>query len=92
MEGWERKLKDGNYERGDKSYREEDLLGQKGLTDATFDWLEDDAKPHPNRLDVSLTEFRVILAIFQSVVERAPVYLPSEPPEGLLDALRTALS
>ncbi len=92
MNAWERKLKGGDYERGEKSYGEEDLLGQQGLTEATFDWLEDDSKPHPNRLDVSLTEFSVILAIFQSVVERAPVYFPTEPPDGLLDALRTALS
>jgi predicted dehydrogenase len=92
MNFWERKLKGSDYEHGEKSYGEEDLLGQAGLTEATFDWLEDDDKPHPNRLDVSLTEFSVILAIFQSAVERAPVYLPTEPPDGLLDALRTALS
>jgi predicted dehydrogenase len=92
MNFWERKLKDGDYESGDKSYGEEDLLGQKGLTEATFDWLEDENKPHPNRLDVSLTEFSVILAIFESVVKRAPVYFPTEPPDGLLEALRAALS
>lgn len=92
MNFWERKLKDGDYECGEKSYGEEDLLGQKGLTEATFDWLEDDSKMHPNRLDVSLTEFSVILAIFESVVKHAPVYFPTDPPEGLLDALREALS
>jgi len=92
MNFWERKLKDGDHESGDKSYGEEDLLGQKGLTEATFDWLEDESKPHPNRLDVSLTEFSVILAIFESVVKRAPVYFPTEPPDGLLEALRAALS
>lgn len=92
MNFWERKLKDNKYECGEKSYGEEDLLGQKGLTEATFDWLEDEAKPHPNRLDVSLTEFSVILAIFESVVKRAPVDLPTEPPDGLLEALRAALS
>ena len=92
MEGWERKTKDGEYEEGSKGYHEEDLLGQKGLTEATFDWVEDEDKLHPNRLDVSLTEFSVILAIFESVVNRAPVYFPTDPPDGLLGALRTALS
>ena len=38
------------------------------------------------------TEFSVILAIFESVVNRAPVYFPTDPPDGLLGALRTALS
>jgi len=92
MEGWEKKTKDGSYERGTKSYGEEDLLGQKGLTEATYDWLEDESKLHPNRLDVSLTEFGVILGIFQSVIDHAPVYFPNEFPEGLLESLKTALS
>ena len=92
MNAWERKLKDGEYESGEKSYGEEDVLGQQGLTEATFDWLEDESKLHPNRLDVSLTEFGVILGIFQSVVERAPVSFPNDLPDGLLEALRTALS
>ena len=92
MEAWERKTKDGTYEKGSKSYRDEDLLGQKGLTEATFDWLEDESKLHPNRLEISLMEFGVILGIFQSVVDRAPIYYPFEPQEGLLGALKTALS
>jgi hypothetical protein len=92
MEGWEKKTRDGSYERGEKSYREEDLLGQAGLTDATFEWLEDDSKPHPNRLSISRMEFSVILGIFQSVVTRAPIYYPFDPQDGLLDALHEALS
>ena len=92
MNAWERNLKDGDYEYGEKSYGEEDVLGQQGLTEATFDWLEDEDKLHPTRLDISLTEFGVILGIFQSVVERAPVSFPSELPDGLLESLRKALS
>lgn len=68
------------------------LLIEQGLTEATFDWLEDESKPHPNRLEVSLTEFGVILGLFQSVVDRAPVYFPNDPPDNLLEALRTSLS
>ena len=92
MNAWERNLKDGDYEYGEKSYGEEDVLGQQGLTEATFDWLEDEDKLHPTRLDISLTEFQVILGIFQSVVERAPVSFPGELPDGLLESLRKALS
>ncbi|MBD3182821.1 hypothetical protein GF312_11060 [Candidatus Poribacteria bacterium] len=92
MEAWEKKTKDGTYEKGAKSYRDQDLLGQAGLTDAAFDWLEDDSKVHPNNLETSLKEFSVILGIFQSVVNRAPVYLPTDPPDGVLQALKDALS
>jgi len=102
MEAWERKTlcfgyrvaqeRDAGYERGTKSYGEEDLLGQTGLTEAVFDWLDDESKQHPTRLDISLMEFSVILAIFQSVVKRAPVYFPFDPPDNLLEELRTALS
>lgn len=91
MEGWEKKLKDGSYERGEKSYAEEDLLGQKGLTEALYDWLEDENKVHPNCLDNSLLEFSMILALFQSVVQRKPVYFPFEPPDDILGQLRVAL-
>ncbi|MGQ9607987.1 MAG: Gfo/Idh/MocA family protein [bacterium] len=90
MEGWEKKIE--KYECGSKSYAEEDLLGQKGLTEAVFDWLEDDNKRHPNRLDISLMEFSVILAIFESVVKRAPVYFPTDPPDDILQQLKIALS
>jgi len=92
MEGWEKKTKDGSYEKGAKSYGEEDVLGQKGLTEAAYDWLEDEAKLHPNRLEISLMEFSVILAIFESVVKRAPVYFPNDPPDDILQQLRAALS
>lgn len=91
MEGWERKTRDGSYEKGTKSYAEEDLLGQKGLTEAVFDWLEDDSKLHPNRLDVSLTQFSVILALFLSVINKAPVTLPFDPPDDLLQRLKIVL-
>lgn len=90
MEGWEKKIE--KYECGSKSYAEEDLLGQKGLTEAVFDWLEDDNKRHPNKLDISLMEFSVILAIFQSVVKRAPIYFPTDPPDDILQQLKIALS
>jgi len=92
MEGWEKKTKDGSYEKGSKSYGEEDVLGQKGLTEALFDWLEDESKLHPNRLDISLMEFSMILAIFQSVVKKAPVYFPFVPDDDVLKQLHKTLS
>ena len=82
---WERTGPDGKVERGEHEYREEDVLGQASLTNAMFDWLEDDAKPSPTNLKTSLDEWLVILAGYLSTVEARPVELPFDPPDDLLD-------
>jgi hypothetical protein len=76
----------------DGSYGEEDVLGQAGLTNAVYDWLEDESKLHPNRLEISLMEFNTILAIFQSAVSRKMVQFPYDPPDDILNQLQKALS
>jgi predicted dehydrogenase len=91
MEAWERLTLDGGYERGTYRYHEEDLLGQRALTEAVFDWLEDDARVHLNNLATSLAEFEVILALFASGLRRAPVTLPFAPEADLLPELRRTL-
>ncbi len=88
MNAWEKSLPDGTVEQGKKEYREEDVLGQAGLTNAMFDWLEDDAKVHPNNLATSLDEWLVILAGYLSTVEARPVDLPFDPPDDLLDQFK----
>ena len=60
---------------------------QGGLTEAMFDWLEDEAKVHPTHLDQSLAEFNLLLGIYQSALTHAPVELPFDPPDGLLNSL-----
>ncbi|MBU0608815.1 MAG: hypothetical protein KKI08_13085, partial [Armatimonadetes bacterium] len=69
-------------------YREEDVPGQAGLTNAMFDWLEDDNKPSPTNLSTSLDEWLVILAGYLSTVEARPVDLPFDPPDDLLDQFK----
>ena len=91
MESWEAHTLAGGYRAGTKSYGAEDVLGQAAMTDAIFDWLEDDSKPHPNRLEVSLAESNTVLGLFQSALDRRAVALPFEPNEQLLDALRARL-
>ena len=88
MQGWEKSLPDGRVEKGEHEYREEDVLGQAGLTNAVFDWLEHD-QPCPTSLKTSLDEWLVILAGYQSTVEARPVDLPFEPPRDLLDQFKT---
>ena len=89
MQGWERSTPNGEVERGAHEYREQDILGQAGLTNAMFDWLEDDNKPCPTNLKTSLDEWLVILAGYLSTVEARPVDLPFEPPPDLLDRFKS---
>jgi predicted dehydrogenase len=92
MEAWERLTLDGGCEHGRHTYAEEDLLGQAALTEAVCDWLDDDARPHPNHLATSLAELNVLLALYASALRRAPVALPFSPEKDLLPALRETLS
>jgi predicted dehydrogenase len=91
MVGWEKFTQEGGYESGEHGYGEQDVLGQAGLTDAAFEWFEDDNKPHPTRLEHSLTQFNIILGAYVSALENRPVDLPIEPPDGLMDALKAKL-
>jgi predicted dehydrogenase len=58
----------GRVERGSHEYGAEDVLGQAALTEAMFDWLEDDRAVHPLNLDVSLQDFAVMLHIYESAL------------------------
>lgn len=91
MGGWERNLKGGQYESGSHEYGAEDQLGQAGLTEAAFDWLLDENKPHPTRLERSLDQFNAILGIYVSALNHQPVGLPFDPPDGLLATLKQRL-
>lgn len=91
MHGWERSTPEGGYESGSHNYGEEDVLGQARLTDAAFDWVKDENNLHPTRLELSLVQFNIILGIYVSALNNVPVSLPFEPPDGLLDALKSRL-
>jgi hypothetical protein len=91
MESWELFTPERGYQSGEKSYWAEDPLGQAAMTDAVFEWLEDAAKPHPNRFEVSLAESNTVLGLYQSALERKAVPLPFEPAYSLLDGLRASL-
>ena len=91
MNSWELYTAEQGYQSGRKEYRDEDILGQAAMTDAVFEWLEDEAKVHPNCLDVSLAESNTVLGLYQSALRHAVVDLPFEPKEGLLAALQARL-
>ncbi|HOJ20457.1 MAG TPA: Gfo/Idh/MocA family oxidoreductase [Armatimonadota bacterium] len=88
MDAWERSLPDGTVESQTHVYREEDIIGQAGLTNALFDWLDDPARVHPNNLATSLDEWLVILAGYASTVEARAIELPFDPPADLLDQFK----
>lgn len=89
--GWERFTPKGGYESGEHDYWKEDMKAQARLTDAAFDWLRDEKKVHPNRLECALTQFRIILGIYLSALQMHPVHFPFDIPEGQMDSLKARL-
>ena len=61
------------------------------LTEAVFDWLDDESNVHPTHLKQSLAEFNLLLGIYYSGVTNEIIDLPFEPPDGLIDILREKL-
>jgi predicted dehydrogenase len=92
MHGWERTSPDGGLDKGTHNYPDEDILGQAGLTEAVFDWLEDETADHPTSLDASLVQFNVILGIYMSALKRVPMALPVDAEPRLIDALKAGLA
>lgn len=84
MHSWEKGI-GGRVERGEHVYREVDDVGQVNLTNAVFDWIEDDAAVAPTNLAVSLDEWLVLLACYASTVHKTPIEFPFEPEEDLLE-------
>lgn len=91
MGGWERLTPERGYEYGSHDYTTEDDAAQARLTEACFDWLEDDGAAHPTRLERNLAQFNAILGLYHSALTHAPVELPCAPPDGLAQALRERL-
>lgn len=91
MYGWERYTPEDGYERGSSDYAYEDVRAEAALIDAAFAWAEDDEAVHPTRLALNLEQFNIILATYASALTASAIDLPFDPPDGLLDALRTRL-
>ena len=88
---WERSTRTGGYEGGPLNYGEQDVLAQGNLTDAVFEWLDDEKKIHPTHLKQSLAEFNLILGVYQSGITNKIIDLPFDPPDGLIDSLKQNL-
>ncbi|MXV76929.1 Gfo/Idh/MocA family oxidoreductase [Candidatus Poribacteria bacterium] len=88
---WERFTQERGYEEGGLHYGEQDTIAQGNLTDAVFDWLDDETKVHPTHLKQSLAEFNLLLGIYYSGITNKVIELPFNPPDGLMDLLRERL-
>ena len=91
MNSWELYTPDRGYQSGRKDYAAEDVLAQAAMTDAIFEWLADPARPHPNRLEVSLAESNTVLGMYKSALDRAVVTLPFGPEGSYLRAFAEQL-
>ncbi len=88
---WERSTQEGGYEGGPLSYGEQDIQAQGNLTEAAFDWLDDEKNEHPTHLKQSLAEFNLLLGIYYSGITNQIIDLPFDPPDGLMASLKEHL-
>ena len=88
---WERSTHDGGYEGGPLNYGEQDIEAQGNLTEAAFDWLDDEKNEHPTHLKQSLAEFNLLLGIYYSGITNQIIDLPFDPPDGLMASLKEHL-
>ena len=88
---WERSTHEGGYEGGPLNYGEQDIQAQGNLTEAAFDWLDDEKNEHPTHLKQSLAEFNLLLGIYYSGITNQIIDLPFDPPDGLMASLKEHL-
>lgn len=87
---WETNI-DGTIERSEHDYFAEDILGQAAMTEAMFDWLEDENAVHPLNLDAALQDFNIVLKSYMSGLNHRAYTLADIPQMDLLNALRRQL-
>ena len=81
----------GRTEHGEHVYAEEDILGQAAMTEAMFDWMEDETRTHPLHLGAALQDFNIVMKIYMSALNHRVETLDTVPDAGLMDALRRRL-
>jgi predicted dehydrogenase len=91
FESWEKFTPETGYQGGDLDYGEQNASAQIGLTEAMFDWLEDENKVHPTNLKQSLAEFNLLLGIYESGLRREPLDLPFDPSDNMIQQLKDIL-
>ncbi|RKU08140.1 hypothetical protein C6503_23450 [Candidatus Poribacteria bacterium] len=92
--GWEifSESKMENHRTMPDEWRENNDLAQARLTEAMFDWIEDDTRPVETNLKLALHQFNAILGIYASAISHEPIDIPFDPPINLDSQLREVLS
>lgn len=90
MTSWRTAIQ-GRETGGHHEYSAQDILGQACMSEAMFDWLEDEQAVHPLHLGSALQDFRLLLAMYMSGLSGTPQNLTDPPLPHLLDALRDRL-
>ena len=76
----------------EKAFGENWTWEQAEFHKAMFAWLEDDTRPAGTNLKRSLHEWAVVLALYQSALERRPVSMADfHPPLDLVDQYKSAM-
>ena len=70
------------------SWRAKNDLAQARLTQAMFDWIEDDTRPVATNLKLALHQFNAVLGIYASAISHQPINIPFDPPSDLDSQLR----
>jgi predicted dehydrogenase len=83
---------EGGWVADAEEWAELNHAAQAGLTNAIFDWLEDDSRPAGTHLARALHQWQAILGLYASALWRRPVDIPFEPPDDLFEQLRRALA
>ncbi len=74
-----------------KEWEEGHYIAQVGLTNAMFDWLEDDSKPAGTNLERALHQWNVVLGLYTSSALGKVIDIPFDPPQDIFLRLAEAL-
>lgn len=66
-------------------------VAQANLTNAMFQWIENDTKPVETNLKIALHQWNAVLGLYASAIYRQPIDIPFEPADDLLLQLQTTL-
>jgi hypothetical protein len=90
MWGWEVGV-GGSVEQGEHDYGQEDLLGQAAMTEAMFDWMQNDGAVHPLNLNAALLDFNIVLKTYISAINHRSYSLTDDFQMDLIQAMRDRL-
>ena len=75
-----------------ETWRANNDRAQAGLTNAMFNWIEDETRPVGTHLKRALHQFNAVLGLYASAISHQPIDIPFEPPDDLDTQLHEVLS